>query len=260
MVKLPKRTRPLSALILAFALCLVTLFPCWAFAETIQPLLDNYDSLKSQSPFIVNLLKTNIVTEKQVQSWISDIEKELNNEIINQSTDFTDKHSLVNLAKDTFNYNQLKKQPQKHQKVFYALLVVYGQQIYDCIRNGEPLPADVESLLNESKQIILRNIIIAAPSPGNYPSLKKVRLSSFIQRATIYYTTDGSSPEKNGLKYTGPIELRQLVGSTTILAVAVKDGKTSDRYSFTYTVTAQKPLLPPAGGGEHHFQKSSTEH
>ena len=253
MVKLSERTRPFSVLILAFALLLVTLFPCWAFAETIHPLLDNYDSLKSQYPIIINLLKTNIVTEKQVQAWISDVEKKLNNEIINQSTDFTDKQRLVSLALDTFEYDLLKNQPQKHRDVFYALLVVYRQQIYDCILNDGPLPADVESLLNESKQIILRNIIIAAPSPGNYPSLKKVSLSSFIQAATIYYTTDGLPPEKNGLKYTGPIKLRQSVGSTTILAVAVKDGKISDQYTFTYTGIVQKPLLPPAGGGEHDF-------
>ena len=44
--------------------------------------------------------------------------------------------------------------------------------------------------------------------------------------ATIYYTTDGSDPTSNGIEYTGPIELTE---TSTILAVAVEDGKnTSD--------------------------------
>ena len=53
--------------------------------------------------------------------------------------------------------------------------------------------------------------------------------------ATIHYTTDGSTPTAASTVYSGPVTLSE---TTTVKAVAVKDGVTSSVTSRTYTKSA----------------------
>ncbi|MFS0628049.1 chitobiase/beta-hexosaminidase C-terminal domain-containing protein, partial [Brevibacillus sp. 179-C8.2 HS] len=48
---------------------------------------------------------------------------------------------------------------------------------------------------------------VADPSGGVVPSGAKVTLSSSTEGATVYYTTDGSTPSRSSVEYTGPIEV-----------------------------------------------------
>ena len=60
--------------------------------------------------------------------------------------------------------------------------------------------------------------------------------------ASIYYTLDGSTPTaETGTVYNGPVTLTE---TTTVKAVAVKDGVTSSVTSRTYTKGTN------AGGGD----------
>lgn len=74
----------------------------------------------------------------------------------------------------------------------------------------------------------------ASPSAGAYYSPQTVTLSSPTAGAAIYYTLDGSEPTTGSLLYTGPITIAQ---STTIKAVAVKDGGKSEIATFVYSIT-----------------------
>lgn len=69
---------------------------------------------------------------------------------------------------------------------------------------------------------------------GTYSSEFAVELTCATDGATIYYTTDGSTPTEQSAKYTGPIT----IGTTTILkAVAVDaDGNKSRVVSATYSI------------------------
>lgn len=60
-----------------------------------------------------------------------------------------------------------------------------------------------------------------------------IELSSKTDGATIYYTTDGSTPDRTKLIYTGSIEVSE---TTTIKAIAVKDNIISDIVSATYEI------------------------
>ncbi len=68
---------------------------------------------------------------------------------------------------------------------------------------------------------------------GTYTEVQSVTLACETQGATIYYTTDGSTPTNASTQYTTAIS----VGETmTIKAVAIKDDKSSPVATATYTI------------------------
>ena len=76
-------------------------------------------------------------------------------------------------------------------------------------------------------------------SSGTYTSAESVTISDATAGATIYYTTNGSTPTTSSAKYTGAIT----VSSTeTLEAIATASGySTSAVASATYTITVSTP-------------------
>ncbi|MHA6531252.1 chitobiase/beta-hexosaminidase C-terminal domain-containing protein [Paenibacillus sp. BAC0078] len=88
----------------------------------------------------------------------------------------------------------------------------------------------------------------ANPAGGAVASGTTVVLSTTTSGATIYYTTDGSTPTSGSTVYSAPIPL---TSAKTIKAIAVKAGMTdSNVLSEAYTIMAQvdAPTANPAGG------------
>jgi LysM repeat protein len=86
---------------------------------------------------------------------------------------------------------------------------------------------------------------------GTYTSAQTVTISDATSGATIYYTTNGSTPTTSSTKYTGPIT----VSSTeTLEAIAAETGYTNSAVaSAAYTIniappTVSMPAFSPAGG------------
>ena len=68
---------------------------------------------------------------------------------------------------------------------------------------------------------------------GTYTSVQSVELECATAGATIYYTTNGGTPDEGSTEYTSAIS----VGETmTIKAIAIKDGKSSSVAEATYTI------------------------
>ena len=75
-----------------------------------------------------------------------------------------------------------------------------------------------------------------SPEPGTYTSAQSVTISCTTPGATIYYTTDGSTPDNTKTQYTGAISV---TATTTIKAIAYAAGyDPSAVASATYTINA----------------------
>ena len=89
------------------------------------------------------------------------------------------------------------------------------------------------------------NAPTASPKGGNYTGGQSVTLRAGAG-ATIYYTLDGTTPTNKSSVYARPISLPNATKTTTIMAIAVKDGAQSGVMTETYNITASSR---PSGGG-----------
>ena len=88
----------------------------------------------------------------------------------------------------------------------------------------------------------------ASPASGTYTSDQSVKLQSATEGAEIYYTTDGSTPNRTSTKYTGPIHITGTESKstrTTVKAIAVKQGMyDSSVATYTYTINIPDSTAP----------------
>src|SRR5207247_1253456 len=84
------------------------------------------------------------------------------------------------------------------------------------------------------------------PAGGTFAGSVAVTLSTATSGATIYYTTDGSTPTTASSAYTGPVPLTT---TTTLKAMAAASGMANSSVtSATYTIRVVAPTFSPAGG------------
>ncbi len=88
-----------------------------------------------------------------------------------------------------------------------------------------------------------------SPGAGTYTAAQSVILGDTTAGATIYYTTDGTTPTTASAQYAGAITVS---ATTTIKAMAAASGDTNSAVSSaTYTIskpTAAAPTFAPAAG------------
>ena len=90
-----------------------------------------------------------------------------------------------------------------------------------------------------------------SPAPGSYTSVQTVSLLDATNGASIYYTTDGSTPTTASTLYSASAPIA-VSSTTTIEAIAVASGYTNSAVaSGTYTINlpaAATPTFSPAPG------------
>ena len=99
--------------------------------------------------------------------------------------------------------------------------------------------------LTATKEITIQGIIPAAPTitrTGN-----TVSIATTSAGATIYYTTDGSTPTASSTLYTGPFDLT--TSPTTVKAIAIRDGHGSTVASETLQMQLAAPVITISNTG-----------
>lgn len=86
--------------------------------------------------------------------------------------------------------------------------------------------------------------ITFSPAGGTYTTAQTVTISCSTSGATIYYTIDGSTPSASSTMYNGAITISE---TTTLKAIAIKDGTSSNVATATYTIGGDEPM--PTGNG-----------
>jgi len=87
-----------------------------------------------------------------------------------------------------------------------------------------------------------------SPKAGTYGTAQKVAITDGTDKATIYYTTNGTTPSAKSTKYTAPIAVAK---SETIKAIAVASGFTDSAVAsavYTIEMTAASPVFAPKAG------------
>ena len=91
-----------------------------------------------------------------------------------------------------------------------------------------------------------------SPAAGTYSSAQTVTISDSTSGATIYYTTNGSTPTTSSSVYTGPITVS---ASETIKAIGAKSGYSNSGVgSAIYTLTVATPTFSPTAGTYNNSQ------
>lgn len=90
---------------------------------------------------------------------------------------------------------------------------------------------------------------------GEYSEAKSVEISCATDGATIYYTTDGTTPTSSSTEYTGDIDITT---TTTLKAIAIKSGVESEVASATYTMN--RPTAPTFDVAEGVFDAAFDLH
>jgi LysM repeat protein len=86
------------------------------------------------------------------------------------------------------------------------------------------------------------------PSGGAYSTAQSVSITSGSVGATIYYTTDGTTPTTSSAVYSSAINVR---AAETLQAVAVEAGYTNSAVAaaaYTISATLPAPIFSPAAG------------
>jgi hypothetical protein len=115
--------------------------------------------------------------------------------------------------------------------------------------NNENNPATFMGAGSEEANMTAVSTPTFSPVAGTYSSAQNVTISTTTNGATIYYTTDGSTPTTSSSVYSSAINV---ASTETLKAIAVKSGYTnSDVASALYTINipvVSTPTFSPVAG------------
>lgn len=140
--------------------------------------------------------------------------------------------------------------------VYKALIV-----LYTATNDTEKLQELENNAPNSTIKKLFDTTVVTAPKAsvkgGKYKEDQDVTLSCDSD-GTIYYTVDGTSPDKvTGKLYQGPIKIEN--GETTLKAIAYnKDAEKSTVMTEKYQINYEAPDYPNVNPGSGHFDSPTT--
>ncbi len=154
-------------------------------------------------------------------------------------------NDALNVATLLYSSNQNLTRDNPGVGVRFTVPTVVNGKVYVA---GEG-QVSVYGLLNGSQSVTATPTF--SPASGTYSSAQSVTISDATAGASIYFTTNGTTPTASSTPYTGAITVS---ASETLNAIAVASGySTSAVGSAAYTIQTQlvpaaTPTFAPAGG------------
>ena len=133
----------------------------------------------------------------------------------------------------TIYYTTDGSTPTTASAVYSSPIVVSANQTFHAFAaiSGLTSSAVVSSAYTINKVVATPTFSLA---PGSYTNTQSVTISDITPGATIYYTTNGSTPTTSSTKYTGPISVSV---TETLEAIAVATGYTNSAVATAaYTI------------------------
>ena len=154
-------------------------------------------------------------------------------------------------------YQKLLELDPDSADAYSGLLRIYSEQ-----GDYDKIVALKDTASSEEILALFEDYLVEVPQAdidgGEYSDFLEVELSASDKDLEIYYTTDGSDPEKEGEKYEDPISIRK-EGETVLKAVCKdRDGNYSEVMEETYHIKLDIPDMPvvsPDGG--QFYEKTS---
>lgn len=123
---------------------------------------------------------------------------------------------LTSLSGNTIYYTKNGKDPTEKSKV-YKKPLVFGKNGEFTLKaiaiNAKGIKSDIMTVKYKINAITTPEI---KPASGDYTEIKQITID-VPDGSVAYYTTDGSTPDKNSKKYEGPFDMP--VGNTIVSAV-----------------------------------------
>jgi formylglycine-generating enzyme required for sulfatase activity len=93
---------------------------------------------------------------------------------------------------------------------------------------------------------------VFTPNPGAYGQPQNITITTTTPEASIYYTTDGSTPSESSTLYTAPVNLSAY---TNLKAIAIRSGWTGSAVTTgVYSFNVAAPTFNPPGGSYSVYQ------
>jgi hypothetical protein len=151
----------------------------------------------------------------------------------------------------TIYYTTDGSTPTTASTIYGNPIAVAGNGSTVTIRAVAVKPGMTDSPVVSATYTITYTQITATPTftvpAGTYSTDQSVAIVCAMPDATIYYTTDGSTPTTVSPVYTGPISVAGIGTTMTIKAMAVKTGLAdSPVVTATYTIVATQTVATPA--------------
>jgi hypothetical protein len=149
--------------------------------------------------------------------------------------------NATNVAQELYDSNQNSTRDNPGGAIKFTVPVITNGKVYV----GAGGQVDVYGLLNAQQQAPAP---VISPAGATYNGAQQVTITDTVSGATIYYTTDGSTPTSSSTRYTAPF---QLSTDTTVQAIASASGFLQSAVSSaTYNFNTQTPMpqFSPAAG------------
>jgi hypothetical protein len=146
-----------------------------------------------------------------------------------------------NVAQELYDSNQNSNRDNPGPAIKFTVPVITNGKVYV----GAGYQVDVYGLLNGAPQAAAP---VISPAGGTFNGAQQVTITDTVSGASIYYTTDGSTPTTGSTKYTAPF---QLSTDTTVQAIASASGYLQSAVSsaiYNFNTQTAMPQFSPAAG------------